>query len=130
MPASTAAQLPSDASALPPTGAQASTPVSSDSHTASTPAVPASVAALAEIPPATEASPVPTADVATFTPDQTGAQKIGGKKPHGADQTQQAHPQTVAVTPQTPPKKKPDEHGLGPLLRHLFSARTGSIFPN
>jgi hypothetical protein len=126
-PASTAAQLPSNApsiaSALSSTGVQASTPVPSDSHTASTPAVPASVAALAEIPAATEASPVPAVDVATFTPDQTGAQKIGSKKP-------QAHPQAAAVTLQTPPKKRPEERGLGPLLRHLFSARAGSTSSN
>jgi hypothetical protein len=117
-----------DTPALPPAGGQASIPVPSDSHTASTPAVPASVAALAEIPLATEASPAP--DLATSTPDQTGAPKIGGKKPHGADQTQQSHPQTAAVTPQTGPKKRSEEHGLAPLLRHLFSARNGSIFSN
>ena len=123
MPASTGGQPPSGAFALPPTAAQVSTPVPSDSRTASTPAVPASVAALAEIPAATEASPVPAVDVATFTPDQTGAQKIGSKKP-------QAHPQAAAVTPQTPPKKRPEERGLGPLLRHLFSARAGSTSSN
>jgi hypothetical protein len=127
-PVSTGGPPPSDAPALPPAGAQASTPVPSDSHTASTPAVPASVAALAEIPLATEASPAP--DLATSTPDQTGAPKIGGKKPHGADQAQQTHPQTAAATPQTAPKKRSEEHGLAPLLRLLFSARNGSIFSN
>jgi hypothetical protein len=129
-PAPTAAptnvQRPIAVPALPPAAAQASTPVPSDSHTASTPAVPASVAALAEIPPATESSPAAAPDVATFTLDQTGAQKIGSKKLHGTDQTQQPHPQTAAANPQSPPKRKPEDRGLGPLLRHLFSARSGS----
>ena len=131
-PAPTAAptnvQRPSAGPALPPAAAQASTPVPSDSHTASTPAVPASVAALAEIPPATESSPAAAPDVATFTLDQTGAQKIGSKKLHGTDQTQ--HPQTAAANSQSPPKRKPEDRGLGPLLRHLFSARSGSTSSN
>jgi hypothetical protein len=121
-------QRPSAVPALPPAAAQASTPVPSDSHTASTPAVPASVAALAEIPPATESSPAAAPDVATFMLDQTGAQKIGSKKLHGTDQTQ--HPQTAAANPQSPPKRKPEDRGLGPLLRHLFSARSGSTSSN
>jgi hypothetical protein len=104
--------------------------------------VPASVAALAEIPPVTDASPAPSANQALFTPDQTGAAKLGGKPAAGpisqppAVQTQ--GPQApVAQTPQTAAqavasaKKKPEEHGLGPMLRHLFSARAGnSYYPN
>ena len=128
-PKTTSVEPPTAAQVLPTSAAQASTPVPSDSHSASTPAVPASVASLAEIPPATEASPAPAPDVATFTADQSGAQKIGSKKLHGNDQAQQPHPQTAA-NPQSSPRKRTEERGLGPLLRHLFSARAGSTFPN
>lgn len=108
--------------------AQAATPAPSDSQAASTPAVPASVAALAEIPAATEALSAPGANEATFIPDHSGAQKVGSKKPHNADQTQ--HPQTAAATAQNPPKRKPEQRGLGSLLRHLFTARSASSYPN
>jgi hypothetical protein len=121
-------QPPSNALTLP--SAAASKPVSSDSRSASTSAVPASIAALAEIPPATEASPAPVPDQATFMPDQTEAQKFGSKKLRSTDQALQPRPQTAAANAQNPPKRKPEEHGLGPLLRHLFSARAGSSFPN
>jgi hypothetical protein len=123
-------QPPNAVPALPRAAAQVSTPMPSDSRTASTPAVPASVAALAEIPPATDSSNAAASDVATVMPDQSGAQKIGSKKLHGTDQTQQLHPQTAAANPQSPPRKRPEERGLGPMLRHLFSARSGSTFPN
>jgi hypothetical protein len=131
--------------ALPPPAAQISAPASSGSRAASTSAVPASVAALAEIPPVTDLSPAPSASQALFTPDQTGAAKLGGKpagpisQPPGA---QSQRPQAPSVqTPQTAApaqptavasaKKKPEEHGLGPMLRHLFSARAGnSYYPN
>jgi ribonuclease E len=128
--ASAAVQPTGNASTVSLAGTQPSKPVPSDSHSASTSAAPASVAALAEIPPATEASPAPAPDQATFMPDQTEAQKLGGKKPRSTDPTQQPRPQTAAANGQNPPKRKPEEHGLGPLLRHLFSARAGSIFPN
>src|SRR5581483_11647188 len=127
VPVTPATQAP-NAAPLPPASGQASTPLPSDSPAASTPAVPASVAALAEIPAATEASPAPGAGQAVFMLDQTGAQKIGSKKPHGADQT---HPQTAAAAPaQNTPKRRPEERGLGSLLRHLFSARSASSYPN
>jgi len=130
---------------LPPPAAQISAPASSESRAASTSAVPASVAALAEIPPVTDASSVPSASQALFTPD-TGAAKLSGKPAAGpisqpptvqtqgpeapAAQTPQtaAHAQPTAVASA---KKKPEEHGLGPMLRHLFSARAGnSYYPN
>jgi hypothetical protein len=141
-----ASAQPKGSLALPPPAAQISAPASSESRAASTSAVPASVAALAEIPPVRDVSPVPSASQALFTPDQTGAAKLGGKpaagpiSPPPAAQTQ--GPQAaVAQTPQTAAqvssaavasaKKKPEEHGLGPMLRHLFSARAGnSYYPN
>ena len=112
---------------LPPT-TQISPPAASKSRSVSTPAVPASVAALAEIPPTTDASAVSAASQVTFAPDQTGAARDGGRKPRGADLAQQRGPQVAAATA----KKRPDEpRGLGPLLRHLFSARAGSsYYPN
>jgi hypothetical protein len=139
---SQASAHPKGSLALPPPAAQISAPASSESRAASTSAVPASVAALAEIPPVTDASAAPSANQALFTPDQTGAAKLGGKPAAGpisqptAVQTQ--GPQApVAQTPQTAAqavasaKKKPEEHGLGPMLRHLFSARAGnSYYPN
>jgi hypothetical protein len=110
-----------------PTAAGISPPAASESHSASTPAVPASVAALAEVPPATDVSPAAAAQV-TFAPDQTGAAKDGGKKQRSTDQAAQRGTQVATV----PAKKRPEEqHGLGPMLRHLFSARAGSsYYPN
>jgi len=112
---------------LPPAG-RVSPPAASESRSVSTPAVPASVAALAEIPPATDTSAASTASQVTFAPDQTGAARDGGKKPRSTDQAQQRGPQIAAATA----KRRPDEpHGFGPLLRHLFSARAGSsYYPN
>jgi hypothetical protein len=145
LPLQTQAQ-PKGSLALPLPAAQISAPASSESRAVSTSAVSASVAALAEIPPVTDVSPAPSASQALFTPDQTGAAKLGGKpagpisQPPPAAQTQ--GPQAPAApTPQTAAhaqptaaastKKKPDEHGLGPMLRHLFSARAGnSYYPN
>jgi hypothetical protein len=111
-----------------PTAAQISPPAASDSHSASTPAVPASVAALAEVPPATDVSPGPAGQV-MFAPDQTGAARDGGKKQRSTDQ---APPRGAQVAAAPPAKKRSEEpHGLGPMLRHLFSARAGSsYYPN
>jgi hypothetical protein len=114
-----------------PSAAQISPPAASESHSASTPAVPASVAALAEVPPATDVSPglsPGSAAQVTFAPDQTGAARDGGKKQRSTDQAAQRGTQVAAA----PAKKRPEEqHGLGPLLRHLFSARAGSsYYPN
>lgn len=114
-----------------PSAAQISPPAASESHSASTPAVPASVAALAEVPPTTDVSPGLSPGAAaqvTFAPDQTGAARDGGKKQRSTDQVPQRGTQVAAA----PAKKRPEEqHGLGPLLRHLFSARAGSsYYPN
>jgi hypothetical protein len=117
---------PKGSLALPPPTAQISGPASSESRSASTSAVPASVAALAEIPPVTDGSPSPSASQPLFTPDQTGAAKLGGKPAAGPIAQPPAGQAAVASA-----KKKPDEHGLGPMLRHLFSARAGnSYYPN
>jgi hypothetical protein len=140
-PVQASAQPPKGSLSLPPPAAQISAPASSESRAASTSAVPASVAALAEIPPVTDASPGPLGNQALFTPDQTGAAKLGGN-PSAAGSASQA-PATQAQTPAAsqaaraqqaalaPAKKKPEEHGIGPMLRHLFSARAGnSYYPN
>lgn len=125
----------------PPPAAQVSGPASSESRAASTSAVPASVAALAEMPPVTEVAPASSTSQALFAPDQTGAAKLGGKpavalisqSPAGqtlgpqSPAAQTAQPAArVQPTMATSAKKKPEEHGLAPLLRRLFSARTGN----
>lgn len=127
VPNAQASVQPTNSNLLPsPSAAQISPPAASESHSVSTPAVPASVAALAEVPPATDVSPATAAQV-TFAPDQTGAAKDGGKKQRSTDQAPQRGTQVAAV----PAKKRPEERGLGPLLRHLFSARAGSsYYPN
>jgi hypothetical protein len=116
----------------PPPAAQLSAPASSESRAASTSAAPASVAALAEIPLMTDVSPGSSPGQALFTPDQTGAAKLSGKPAVPLSQA----PGAQAPAPQTPahvqpaaaayPRKKPEQQGFGPLLRHLFSARGGN----
>jgi hypothetical protein len=131
----------------PPPAAQISAPASSESRAASTSAAPASVAALAEIPTITDVSPGSSTNQALFAPDQTGAAKWGSKAATPVAQTpggqvlgaQTPGVQTSgaqAVGQQTParvqpasavyPKRKPEQQGLGPMLRHLFSARGGN----
>src|SRR5579862_127421 len=126
-PAAQASAQPSGGNLVAPLApaAQVSPPAASESHTVSTPAVPASVAALAEIPPATAVSTAPVRPApVVFAPDQTGAAKDGAKKPRAADPAVQHGLQAAAA----PAKKKPEERGLAPLLRHLFSARAGSSY--
>jgi hypothetical protein len=116
--------LSQSAHLVPPPAAQVSAPVASESSAATTAAAPASVAALAESPPAGESAPAPAANQMLVAPDQTAVDK-NGKKNHASDTPR--GPQAAAV----PAKKKPEGHGLGPMLRHLFSARTGtSYYPN
>ena len=132
-PPQTSAPPQSSSLTPPPPAAQVSAPSSSESRAAFTSAVPASVAALAEMPPVTDVSPAPSTSQALSTPDQTGAAKLGGK-PSAAVPTLQSP--TAAQTAQSATrvqpiaavsaKKKPDEHGLAPLLRRLFSARAGN----
>jgi hypothetical protein len=112
----------------PPSPAAAPAPAASDSASTSTPAAPASVAALAESPSANENAPALASDDVNATPDQTAVQK-NAKKHRANDHGAPLAPQANA----TGPNKKPvsPEHGIGPLLRHLFSARAGnSYFPN
>jgi len=116
--------LPQSAHLVPPPAAQVSAPVASESSAATTAAAPASVAALAESPPAGENAPAPEATQMLVAPDQTAVDK-NGKKNRASDATH--GPQAAAV----PTKKRPEERGLGPMLRHLFSARAGSsYYPN
>lgn len=96
-------------------------PEPSDSRAVSTSAAPASVAALSESPPVTEASP-PATNNAVVSPVLLAPQKDAIKKPAATGQTiqQPQHGPQPAVA--AAPKKKPEERGLGPVLRRLFSA--------
>ena len=94
-------------------------PAASESRAVSTSAAPASVAALSESPPVTEASPPPASNAAAVSPVPLAPQKDAIKKPAATGPQPQHGPQpTVAAAP----KKKPEERGLGPVLRRLFSA--------
>src|SRR5580692_3069897 len=94
-------------------------PAPSDSRTVSTSAAPASVAALSESPPVTEASPPPASNAAAVAPVPLAPQKDAIKKPAAAGQQPLRGPQPAFAAA---PKKKPEEHGLGLALRRLFSA--------
>jgi pyruvate dehydrogenase E2 component (dihydrolipoamide acetyltransferase) len=95
-------------------------PAPSDSRAVSTSVAPASVAALSESPPVIEASPSPDTNNVVVAPVPLAAQKDAIKKPAATGQTlqQPQHGPAVAAAP----RKKPEEHGLGPALRRLFSA--------
>jgi hypothetical protein len=111
-----------------PATGRALAPAPSDSGSTTTPLAPASVAALAEIPPATEALPGQPRDQVMIAPDRSGVQKSVTQKPHADDRDAQR------ITPPNPvgvKKPPPSNNGLGGLLRHLFSARAGtSYYPN
>ena len=92
-------------------------PAPSESRAVSTSAAPASVAALSESPPVTEASPPPASSAAAVSPVPLAPQKDAIKKPAATGQQPQHGPAVAAA-----PKKKPEERGLGPALRRLFSA--------
>jgi hypothetical protein len=102
-----------------PAAAQVPAPAPSDSRTVSTSAAPASVTALSESPPVTEASPPAATDDATVSPGLLAPQKDAIKKPAATVQQPQRGPQPAVAAA---PKKRPEEHGLGPVLRRLFSA--------
>jgi len=94
-------------------------PAPSDSRTVSTSAAPASVAALSESPPVTEASPPAATNDVVVSPVPLAPQKDAIKKPAAAGQQPQRGPLPAVAAA---PKKKPEERGLGPVLRRLFSA--------
>jgi hypothetical protein len=97
-------------------------PAPSDSRAVSTSAAPASVTALSESPPVTEASPPATTNDAVVSPAPpapSAPQKSAIIKPAATGQQLQRGPQPAVAAA---PKKKPEEHGLGPALRRLFSA--------
>jgi hypothetical protein len=112
--------------AAPPTTAQAVAPAASDSSTTSTPAAPASVAALAEIPPATEASPTQATDDVTVVPDQAAVQKNATKKHRATDHDAQRGPQANVGGPKK--NLASDDRGFGSLLHNLFSAHAGTSY--
>ncbi len=93
-------------------------PAPSDSRTVSTSAAPASVAALSESPPVTEAAPPAASGDVAVSPVPLAPQKDAIKKPAATGLQPQRGPLPVAAAP----KKKLEEHGLGPVLRRLFSA--------
>jgi hypothetical protein len=94
-------------------------PAPTDSRTVSTSAAPTSVTALSESPPVTEASPPPASNATAVSPAALAPPKDAGKKPAVIGPQPQHGPQPAVAAA---PKKKPDEHGLGPVLRRLFSA--------
>jgi hypothetical protein len=94
-------------------------PAPSESRAVSTSAAPASVAALSESPPVIEASPPPASNAAAVSPVPLAPQKDAIKKPAATGQQPQHGPQPAVAAA---PKKKPEERGLGPALRRLFSA--------
>ena len=108
--------------APPPAAAQVPAPAPSDSRTVSTSAAPASVAALSENPPVTEASPPAATNDAAVSPVSLAPQKDAIKKPAATGQTVQQPQRGPQPAVAAAPKKKPEEHGLGPVLRRLFSA--------
>jgi hypothetical protein len=105
-----------------PAAAQVPAPAPSDSRTVSTSTAPASVAALSESPPVTEASPPATTNDATVSPVSLVPQKDAIKKPAATGQTVQQPQRGPQPAVAAAPKKKPEERGLGPVLRRLFSA--------
>jgi hypothetical protein len=94
-------------------------PAASESRAVSTSAAPASVAALSESPPVSEASPPPASNAAAVSPVPLAPQKDAIKKPAATGLQPQHGPQPAVAAA---PKKKPEERGLGPALRRLFSA--------
>ena len=94
-------------------------PAASKSRAVSTSAAPASVAALSESPPVSEASPPPASNAAAVSPVPLAPQKDAIKKPAATGLQPQHGPQPAVAAA---PKKKPEERGLGPALRRLFSA--------
>ena len=104
---------------VPSVAANAPPPAPSESRAVSTSAAPASVAALSESPPVTEASPPPASNAAAVSPVPLAPQKDAVKKPAATGQQLQHGPQPAVAAA---PKKKPEERGLGPALRRLFSA--------
>jgi len=105
--------------APPPMTAQVPAPAPSDSRAVSTSAAPASVAALSESPPVTEASPPAATNAAAVSPVPLAPQKDAIKKPAAAGLQP---PRGLQPAFAAAPRKKPEEHGLGPVLRRLFSA--------
>jgi hypothetical protein len=94
-------------------------PAPSESRAVSTSAAPASVAALSESPPVTEALAPPASNATVVSPVALAPQKDAIKKPAATGQQLQHGPQPAVAAA---PKKKPEERGLGPALRRLFSA--------
>jgi hypothetical protein len=97
-------------------------PAPSESRTVSTSAAPASVTALSESPPVTEASPPAATNDAAVSPVSLAPQKDAIKKPAATGQTVQQPQLGPQPAVAAAPKKKPEERGLGPVLRRLFSA--------
>jgi hypothetical protein len=119
---STAAPVMRQPSAPPVTASAqpiAPPPAASESRAVSTSAAPASVAALSESPPVTEASPPPASNAAAVSLVPLPPQKDAIKKPAATGPQPQHGPQPAVAAA---PKKKPEERGLGPALRRLFSA--------
>src|SRR5208282_3879302 len=102
----------------------------SEASTTSTPQAPASIAALAELPPATEASPTQARDEETVAPDAAPAQKKATKKHRPAGYNAVRRWQEYDGDARK--KWTSNDRGLGSLLRRFFfSAHAGSsYYPN
>jgi len=124
------AQPPSVHIASPPPAAVTSlAPAASESHAVTTPAAPASVAGLAEIPPVTDAGPVQGSNSVSIAPDPTAPDQAAADRKANKNHVD-AHntpPANVGPARRSPPANS----GFGSMLRHLFSARSGSsYYPN
>ena len=129
VPVQAQAQPAVESQMSPPTGGPAQSAGAREASTTSTPQAPASVAALVEVPPATEASPTQARDEATVAPDAAPAQKKATKKHRSAgyDAFRRRHANDGDVRK----KWTATDRGLGSLLLRLFSASTGSpSYPN
>lgn len=129
VPAPPPAQPAAEESALspPPAGGPARTAGTSEASTVSTPQAPAGIAALAEVPSTTEAA-TPAEDEATVAPNAAPAEKKAVKKHHPGGYEASRAGQRRGDSRE---KSANTDRGLGSLLRHFFSARTGpSSYPN
>lgn len=112
-----------------PTGGPAGGPVASANKATatSTPPPPASVAALAEAPPATAPVATPMPEEPAVTPQAAPVKKATSKKHRTAGNEAVRRWQAA----NTRKRWTRDDGGFGPLLRRLFSSRTGSsYYPN
>ncbi len=101
---------------------QPAAPAVSDASAASTSDAPASVAAMAEVPPAPAVAPAQVQDETTVADAPPPPKKLVKKHVAPAHYAQRSEPAYYGTTMRGRPA---DDVGLAPLLRRLFSARSG-----